>query len=56
MHTFALGLGEAGSETRLRLSLRESQGRYIGGECLLGLCWWATRNVAACTGGVSRER
>ena len=38
MHVFALGLGEAGLETSLLLSLRESQGRYKGGECLVSLC------------------
>lgn len=38
MHVFALGLGEAGLETSLLLSLRESQGRYKGVECLVSLC------------------
>lgn len=38
MHMFELGLGEAGLETSLLLSLRESQGRYKGGECLVSLC------------------
>lgn len=38
MHRFALRLGEAGLETRLLLSLRESHGRYKGGERLVGPC------------------
>lgn len=38
MCMFALGLGEAVLETSLLLSLRESQGRCKGGECLVSLC------------------
>lgn len=51
---FALGLGEAGLETSLLLSLSKIQGSSKGGESLVSLpgVLWATGTLASCPGCV----